>query len=57
VIGRAGQNLSPEEAGEHIAGYTIFNDWSARDVQIAEMRMHLVRSRARTLPTRSAPGS
>jgi 2-keto-4-pentenoate hydratase/2-oxohepta-3-ene-1,7-dioic acid hydratase in catechol pathway len=41
VIGRAGQNLSPEEAGEHIAGYTIFNDWSARDVQIAEMRMHL----------------
>ena len=41
VIGRAGHNVSAEDAGEHIAGYTIFNDWSARDVQIAEMRLHL----------------
>ena len=32
IIGRAGRNLTPEEAGAHIAGYTIFNDWSARDL-------------------------
>jgi 2-keto-4-pentenoate hydratase/2-oxohepta-3-ene-1,7-dioic acid hydratase in catechol pathway len=32
VIGRPGRNLRPEEAGAHIAGYTIFNDWSARDI-------------------------
>ena len=32
IIGRAGRNLRPEEAGAHIAGYTIFNDWSARDI-------------------------
>ena len=41
VIGRAGKNIRPEDAGAHIAGYTIFNDWSARDLQIAEMRLGL----------------
>lgn len=41
VIGRAGQDLTPEEAGAHIAGYTIFNDWSARDLQMAEMKLGL----------------
>lgn len=28
-----------EEAAEHIAGYCIFNDWSARDIQGKEMRI------------------
>jgi 2-keto-4-pentenoate hydratase/2-oxohepta-3-ene-1,7-dioic acid hydratase in catechol pathway len=41
VIGSAGRDLSPAQAGDHIAGYTIFNDWSARDLQIAEMRLGL----------------
>jgi 2-keto-4-pentenoate hydratase/2-oxohepta-3-ene-1,7-dioic acid hydratase in catechol pathway len=31
VIGRAGRDLTVEQARDHIAGYTIFNDWSARD--------------------------
>ncbi|MEV0529639.1 fumarylacetoacetate hydrolase family protein [Streptomyces sp. NPDC050439] len=41
VIGREGSDLSPEQAREHIVGYTIFNDWSARDLQSAEMRVGL----------------
>lgn len=41
VVGRAGRNLRPEEASAYIAGYTIFNDWSARDLQFAEMKMGL----------------
>jgi 2-keto-4-pentenoate hydratase/2-oxohepta-3-ene-1,7-dioic acid hydratase in catechol pathway len=41
VIGRSGHDLTPQQAGEHIAGYTIFNDWSARDLQMAEMRLGL----------------
>jgi 2-keto-4-pentenoate hydratase/2-oxohepta-3-ene-1,7-dioic acid hydratase in catechol pathway len=41
VIGRAGTNLHPEQAADHIAGYTIFNDWSARDLQLAEMALGL----------------
>ena len=31
VVGKAGRNLSVEEAQNHIAGYTIFIDCSARD--------------------------
>jgi 2-keto-4-pentenoate hydratase/2-oxohepta-3-ene-1,7-dioic acid hydratase in catechol pathway len=41
IVGRAGRNLRPEEAGDYIAGYTIFNDWSARDLQFQEMRLGL----------------
>ena len=32
VVGRPGKNLTVEEAADHIAGYTLFNDWSARDL-------------------------
>ncbi|MEV6717649.1 fumarylacetoacetate hydrolase family protein [Lentzea sp. NPDC051208] len=41
VIGREGRDLTPGQARDHIAGYTIFNDWSARDLQTAEMAVGL----------------
>jgi 2-keto-4-pentenoate hydratase/2-oxohepta-3-ene-1,7-dioic acid hydratase in catechol pathway len=41
VIARDGRNLTPAEAADHIAGYAIFNDWSARDIQGDEMRLGL----------------
>ena len=41
VIGRAGMDIPAEKAEEHIFGYTIFNDWSARDVQREETRVGL----------------
>ncbi|WP_329546482.1 fumarylacetoacetate hydrolase family protein [Streptomyces sp. NBC_01356] len=41
VIGKSGRNLSPAQAREHIIGYTILNDWSARDLQGREMRVGL----------------
>jgi 2-keto-4-pentenoate hydratase/2-oxohepta-3-ene-1,7-dioic acid hydratase in catechol pathway len=41
VIGREGRDLTPEQAREHIVGYTIFNDWSGRDLQSAEMKVGL----------------
>ena len=34
---KAGRNISAEKAGEYIGGYTIFNDFSARDIQAKEM--------------------
>ncbi len=37
IIGKGGMNIKPEDAPKHIFGYTIFNDWSARDVQRKEM--------------------
>jgi 2-keto-4-pentenoate hydratase/2-oxohepta-3-ene-1,7-dioic acid hydratase in catechol pathway len=37
VIGRAGRNITPPHAREHILGLTVFNDFSARDIQMHEM--------------------
>jgi 2-keto-4-pentenoate hydratase/2-oxohepta-3-ene-1,7-dioic acid hydratase in catechol pathway/glyoxylase-like metal-dependent hydrolase (beta-lactamase superfamily II) len=36
VIGTAGKDLSVAEAEQAIIGYMIFNDWSARDLQMLE---------------------
>jgi 2-keto-4-pentenoate hydratase/2-oxohepta-3-ene-1,7-dioic acid hydratase in catechol pathway len=41
VVGRDGASLSPEQAREAIFGYTILNDWSARDLQAREMKVNL----------------
>ncbi|MFD0687620.1 fumarylacetoacetate hydrolase family protein [Actinomadura fibrosa] len=41
VIGRSGRDLTPERARDHIIGYTIFNDWSARDLQKPEKELGL----------------
>ncbi|HEX7255346.1 MAG TPA: fumarylacetoacetate hydrolase family protein [Gaiellaceae bacterium] len=38
VIGKAGKWFSPEEAMDHVAGYVIFNDITARDIQRREMQ-------------------
>ncbi|MCP9967980.1 fumarylacetoacetate hydrolase family protein [Actinomadura madurae] len=37
VIGRPGKFFGPEQALEHIAGFTVFNDITARDIQRREM--------------------
>ncbi len=41
VVGTPARNVPVERAGEHIAGYLIVNDWSARDTQGREMRVGL----------------
>jgi 2-keto-4-pentenoate hydratase/2-oxohepta-3-ene-1,7-dioic acid hydratase in catechol pathway len=41
VIGRSGRDLTPERAREHIVGYLVFNDWSARDLQKPEKNLGL----------------
>lgn len=38
VIGKSGSFFSPEEAREYIAGYLVFNDITARDIQREEMK-------------------
>jgi len=40
IVGKSGIDIMPEEAGEYIFGFTIFNDWSARDLQVQEMRVN-----------------
>ncbi len=41
VVGRDGASLTPEQARDHVFGYTILNDWSARDLQSREMKVNL----------------
>lgn len=41
VIGREGTNVSEGDAIDYIAGFTLFNDWSARDLQVDEMAFGL----------------
>lgn len=42
VIGRRAKNLSPAEAERAIAGYMVFNDVTARDIQREEMKSGLL---------------
>ncbi|MEU8800195.1 fumarylacetoacetate hydrolase family protein [Spirillospora sp. NPDC048819] len=37
IIGKPGKFFGPEQALEHIAGFTVFNDITARDIQRREM--------------------
>jgi len=38
VIGKGGRHFGPEEAADYVAGYVIFNDITARDIQRREMQ-------------------
>ena len=50
-----GRDLSPEQAANHIAGVTIFNDVSARDVQFFEMSMSLGPSKGKSFCNAMGP--
>ncbi|MDI9891512.1 fumarylacetoacetate hydrolase family protein [Microbacterium sp. IEGM 1404] len=39
--GSDGENLDAASAAAHIFGYTVMNDWSARDLQSREMKVRL----------------
>jgi len=37
IIGKKGADIKAEDADDHIFGYTVFNDWTARAIQKVEM--------------------
>lgn len=53
VVGRDGTSLSPEQA--EIFGYTILNDWSARDLQRREMKVQLGPAKGKDSATTLGP--
>ena len=55
VIGRAGGDIPVEIADDHIAGFTILNDWSARDVQRQEMKVGLGPAKGKDFATSIGP--
>lgn len=55
VISRPGSDLTPRDAADHIAGYTLLCDWSARDHQQAEMPVGLGPSKGKDTATTLGP--
>jgi 2-keto-4-pentenoate hydratase/2-oxohepta-3-ene-1,7-dioic acid hydratase in catechol pathway len=55
VIGQSGRNLKPQDALAHLFGITIFNDFSARDVQGAEMHSGFGPSKSKDFATALGP--
>jgi len=55
VVGKAGRDIPREKALEHIFGYTIINDWSARDLQGEEMKVMLGPAKGKDFATSMGP--
>jgi 2-keto-4-pentenoate hydratase/2-oxohepta-3-ene-1,7-dioic acid hydratase in catechol pathway len=55
VIGRAGKDLTPEQAKSFLFGVTIFNDFSARDIQVHEMQGMLGPAKGKDFATALGP--
>lgn len=55
VVGRDGTSLTPEQARDHIFGYTVLNDWSARDLQRREMKVGLGPAKGKDSATTLGP--
>jgi 2-keto-4-pentenoate hydratase/2-oxohepta-3-ene-1,7-dioic acid hydratase in catechol pathway len=55
VIGTHGKDIAAANAWAHIAGFTIMNDWSARDVQRREMSVGLGPAKGKDFATSLGP--
>jgi fumarylacetoacetate (FAA) hydrolase len=55
IIGRGGRDISREQAWEHVAGFTIVNDFSARDLQRREMPVGLGPAKGKDFATAVGP--
>lgn len=55
-VGRKGKNIKPADARAYIFGYTIFNDFSARDIQGREMQGMLGPAKGKDFDTGNAMG-
>lgn len=55
VIGREGSNIAEADALSYIAGFTIFNDWSCRDLQRDEMEVRLGPAKGKDSATSLGP--
>ncbi|TMI36569.1 fumarylacetoacetate hydrolase family protein [Candidatus Bathyarchaeota archaeon] len=55
ILGKSGIDVPEAEAESFIAGYTIMNDWSARDIQEKEMKIGLGPAKAKDFATSLGP--
>ncbi|NND49494.1 MAG: fumarylacetoacetate hydrolase family protein [Rhizobiales bacterium] len=55
-IGKRGKNISAQDAWDHVAGYTVFNDLGLRDVQPGEMSLRMGPAKAKDFETSKIMG-
>jgi fumarylacetoacetate (FAA) hydrolase len=55
VIGQSGRDIRREDAWRHVAGFTIINDFSARDLQRREMSVGLGPAKGKDFATAIGP--
>ncbi|GAB1429358.1 fumarylacetoacetate hydrolase family protein [Ignavibacteria bacterium] len=55
VIGKQGRNIAASEADSYIAGLTVMNDWSARALQMKEMKLNLGPAKGKDFATSLGP--
>lgn len=55
VVGKPGRNLCAAQADEHVFGYVIMNDWSARWLQMEEMKLNLGPAKGKDFATTLGP--
>ncbi len=55
VIGRGGKDIASENAWNHVAGFTVLNDLSARDLQRQEMSVGLGPAKGKDFATAAGP--
>jgi len=55
VIGREGSDIAAADGLDYIAGFCIFNDWSARDLQFDEMAVGLGPAKGKDSATTLGP--
>jgi fumarylacetoacetate (FAA) hydrolase len=55
VIGKEGRNIPASRADEYIFGYMVMNDWSARTLQMEEMKLNLGPAKGKDFATSLGP--
>ncbi len=55
VIGREGRDIPASQADEFVAGYMVMNDWSARRLQMDEMKLNLGPAKGKDFATSIGP--
>jgi len=55
VQGSTYASLTPEDSRAHLFGYTVMNDWSARDLQRREMKVQLGPAKGKDFATTLGP--
>ena len=57
VIGRAGRDIQAAEVpdGDYIAGFMVMNDWSARDLQMQELKLFMGPAKGKDFATSNGP--